>query len=60
LRVPTLSQYADYLLRSDSVELQALDDRNFLLINHSRQAISGFALSVAADELRKSLSPGSR
>jgi hypothetical protein len=49
LRVPTLAQFCDYLLLSDSVELRALNQQDFLVVNHAHQPVSGFTLSLAAE-----------
>jgi hypothetical protein len=52
LWVPTLSQLADYLLLSDSVEIQALTDREFVLTNRTQRSVPGFTLSVMADGIK--------
>lgn len=53
LWVPTLVQLADYMLLSDSVEVCARSDREFLLTNRAHRPVPGFTLSLRADGIRR-------
>jgi hypothetical protein len=52
LRVATLSEFADYLLLSDSIELRTIESNEYLLVNHAHRPVPGFALSTPADGVR--------
>jgi hypothetical protein len=52
LWVPTLAQLSDFLLLSDSVEVQARSAHEFLLCNRAQRPVPGFTLSMLADGIR--------
>jgi hypothetical protein len=58
LWVTTLSKLADYLLLADSVEITALSQDEFQLVNRAHCPIPGFALSTAARGVRRILKDG--
>ena len=60
LRVVTLSDFADYLLLGDSIELQAIGSNEFLLINHAHRPVPGFALATLAEGVRRIAVDGSQ
>jgi hypothetical protein len=53
LRVTTLSDFADYLLLSDSVTIRAQGNEDYRLTNHALRPVPGFALAVAADGVER-------
>jgi hypothetical protein len=58
LRVTTLSKFADYLLLADSVEIVALSQDEFRLVNRAHRPVPGFALSTVAIGVRRVLKDG--
>lgn len=58
LWVTTLSKLADYLLLADSVEITALNQDEFRLVNRAHRPVPGFALSTEARGVRRILKDG--